>query len=301
MRPRKFNIIGPALAQVLPGGALPTVAIPSPSSTSSSQSSNFCLLLQESQQESCCDGHGSAEHQFFSMETSNTHKHFFYSGTSRTIGGEPSRSGDRKDTITLGELIHRSDEASLPITDQLKIALKMATGVLQYHSTPWLAEDWSLLDVSFFGVCDLPFEEQGALNTLHFSMGASDAIPDQISAAATTGLGLSTAAATIFTPEQQTLFGVKNMTLSSLGLALLELGYRQPLQAHRKQQEPHDVITARRLADSRPTPLGRKYQNIIKKCFKYDEGLQNPEVQSRVHQDIVCELERMITVLSIEP
>ncbi|OCK74225.1 hypothetical protein K432DRAFT_311164, partial [Lepidopterella palustris CBS 459.81] len=185
--------------------------------------------------------------------------------------------------------------------DQLQIALKMSIAVMQYNSTPWLGEEWGLRNISFFGTCDEPFDDQGAVKTLHLSAKSSQKSLG----------GLPTPTINPEPPdavrlpsdlhEFKSASGIRNMTMASLGLALLEIGYREPLRSHRKPFELHDVVTARRLAEGRPTPLGRRFQKLAQKCFQYDDYLDKAEFQEVVYQDVICELEGLIQALSVNP
>lgn len=55
---------------------------------------------------------------------------------------------------------------SISVVDQLRLALRLVKGVLQFQSTPWLRLLWELRDLSFFQT------DNGlaiALSTLHLS------------------------------------------------------------------------------------------------------------------------------------
>lgn len=95
--------------------------------------------------------------------------------------------------------------------------------------------------------------------------------------------------------DVQLLYGIRNMTLHCLGVALLELGYWKPLDSH-------DLLAVRRLAASR-SPLGPKYQEIVQKCLGCDFGLgidlTKTDLQCALYNDVVCPLESMMESLGI--
>jgi len=85
------------------------------------------------------------------------------------------------------------------------------------------------------------------------------------------------------------------MTMHSLGVALLEVGFRKLIDSY-------DVLQARKLA-ARPTPLGPKYRELTEKCLDCDFGVgkdfSNPQLQHAVYDSVVCELDSMIASLDI--
>ncbi|OCL12354.1 hypothetical protein AOQ84DRAFT_373150 [Glonium stellatum] len=95
--------------------------------------------------------------------------------------------------------------------------------------------------------------------------------------------------------DGQLFYGIRNMTLHSLGVALLELGYWKPLDSY-------DLLTVRRLAAS-GSPLGPTYKDIIQKylsCdFSFSNDLTKTELQRAFYSDVVCPLEGMMKKLSI--
>jgi hypothetical protein len=95
-------------------------------------------------------------------------------------------------------------------------------------------------------------------------------------------------------------FGINNMTLFSLGVALLEIGNWKPLSQLRRIYDPDDILTARRVA-KRTTGLGGVYQDIVRKCLQCNFGvgttLQEADLQDAVYSDIVLTLESLVEKL----
>ncbi|KAF9630130.1 hypothetical protein BFW01_g311 [Lasiodiplodia theobromae] len=100
-------------------------------------------------------------------------------------------------------------------------------------------------------------------------------------------------------PTYRYNYGIRNMTLAKLGLALLEIGHKKDISSF-KQLGPqqHDVISARILADGSYTDLGPRYHRIARKCidcnFSAEDDLDAEGLRNAVYTNVVCELEQMI-------
>lgn len=90
--------------------------------------------------------------------------------------------------------------------------------------------------------------------------------------------------------------GIRNLTMHSLGVALLQIGQWDSLR-------PDDIVEIRKVANlaERDSRLGPRYQRLTQKCLDCDFGfgkdLAQPELQSAVYRDVVCELEDLISSL----
>lgn len=220
------------------------------------------------------------------LETPNFCKLVFYDPGKRI----PYR-GHSEDTITISQIL-----PSLRRSQQLDLALNISIAVLRYHTTSWLPADWHLHDLAFFGKhCTMSSNEfLDQLKTLHLSAefpGHNDHLLQETvpQVKADTLLHSSSGA---------DLYGIRNLTLANLGIALLEIGLRKDIQEFRKTCEPHDVVTARKLANGLQTPLGPQYQAIIRKCvdcdFAFGADLSTRELQDAVYSDVVCSLKDLI-------
>lgn len=210
---------------------------------------------------------------------------FYSTGTP----GPGRRQDTMEKTLPLNEILE-----GMPILQQLQLAHLLATVVLRFHSTPWLAPDWHLKDMFVFGTAPNIDEDLLQLfKTLHLSVS----FPDANTHAEQQGPPAEGNATADLEPNIAHLHGLGNMTLAHLGVALLEIGYKQEIARFRTSREPHDVVTARGLLDGRPTALGTAYQNIIRKCvdcdFALGKDLENEKLQSAVYSDVVCSLESM--------
>ena len=95
--------------------------------------------------------------------------------------------------------------------------------------------------------------------------------------------------------EAQYKHGVRNITLYSLGAALLAIGRWERI-------DHNDIEGVRRLA-SRPCYLGPVYQELTQKVldcdFGYGKDLKKPRLQEAIYEMVVLELESMIASLDI--
>ncbi|ETS86365.1 hypothetical protein PFICI_00193 [Pestalotiopsis fici W106-1] len=189
-------------------------------------------------------------------------------------------------------------ERTLSVPEQVRLALKLVQGVLQFHSTPWLQPYWRLQDLSFFptdaGLAD-------SLNTLHISAELSG---EQRRAQAFHDQKQELCCDAIMTNsdgdgeilDAQIACGIRNMTMHSLGVALLQIGQWTVLQ-------PDDVVEVRKIADlaDRGSRLGPRYQKITQQCLDCDFGfgkdLREPQLQAAIYRDVVCELESLVSTL----
>jgi hypothetical protein len=197
--------------------------------------------------------------------------------------GDPSHNPDDH---TLKGVIHlKKVLAGLDMVRQLRLALKVSKAVLSFHTTPWLPPNWQLQDLAFFGEAhrdlDSVFED---LRTLHFTaeIPRGSQRKNDVSA----------------TEHERNNYNIRNLTLANLGIALLEIGLKKDIKRFQRANEPHDVITARKLADGFQTPLGPQYQSIIRKCihcdFAFGADLKTKELQDAVYSDVVCGIESLI-------
>ncbi|KAH7324244.1 hypothetical protein B0I35DRAFT_509024 [Stachybotrys elegans] len=170
-------------------------------------------------------------------------------------------------------------ENTLSVTEQLRLALKLVKGVLQYQSTPWLQPRWTLQDLSYF---DAANDLANALETLHIS---SDLV---FSSLHRTPLMDST-------EQSGEVQGkpVPNVIMHHLGVALLQIGSWTPLDPSDYGQIQHAVDLSESYLH-----LGSSYHRIAKQClecnFGFGTDLSVPELQNAIYRDVVCELERLI-------
>ncbi len=192
----------------------------------------------------------------------------------------------RRSPTTLASILHQRKEVGISVNEQLRLALRLARSVLQYHSTPWWRVNWTLSDISYF---DVDSELSVSLATLHIDaklvprgdgLDMTDVQKD-----------VSTAASD--DARAQMYFGIRNVTIYNLGAALLQIGRWESLDAG-------DVVVIREKAAA-PSRLGPRYDDLTAKCLYCDFGLggdlNKPQLQGAVYENVVAELEQMVNLL----
>ncbi|KAK7182264.1 hypothetical protein DPSP01_006982 [Paraphaeosphaeria sporulosa] len=198
----------------------------------------------------------------------------------------------------------RTELAKLQTLHQLTLAHKLATAVLQYHATSWLSQDWSLEDISYFadtapGTIAKPCATEDKLikdlQTLHLSAQfPSESALSQLRPGSDPD-------------ELSYMYGIRNLTLARLGVALLEIASKEDLASSDLDQSmtvPHRIISARKMLREEPpssslSMLGKRYIKMARKCIDCDfssgEDLKNEALRSAVYTEVICALEDMIT------
>lgn len=245
------------------------------------QTTNICRYLKSSYRACArnCVGY---------LETPQMYKHMFFakSHTSKDI--------EYTTIYSISDIMSQEADDFLSVEDQLKLAHKMALATLQFSDTPWMSERWRLAQMSYFGSRH-SFDE-AALKTLHLSSQISS--PTQQNTIAMDGIehpetGVS----------DEVRYGINNLPLFFLGVALLEIAHWKPLEEKMIARDANDqVYAARRLASGR-APLGPEYQKIAQKCLQCNFGfgtkLNSTSLQAAVYNDVVCELAGMIEKLAV--
>jgi hypothetical protein len=181
----------------------------------------------------------------------------------------------------------------LQTLQQLKLAHKVATATLQYNSTSWLPLDWSLQDIAYFDNTAQPSSSVDTItqqiSSLHLSTKFQWKVPE-------TTLDSSQS------PEDlKYMYGIRNLALAKLGVALIEICSKQNIQELTKNPTPHDVVSARKIILEKPPyleKLGMRYIEIARKCIDCDfscgDDLSKDDLQSAVYTEVVCGLEELI-------
>ncbi|RSL40091.1 hypothetical protein CEP54_016191 [Fusarium duplospermum] len=194
--------------------------------------------------------------------------------------------------MPMDEILSHSIDRSLTVVEQLRLARTLVVAVLKFHSTPWLGEYWRIQDLSFLREADL----SGCLKTLHVGV---EVVPRQHfqkqMEAGIDGVRISNMASCQSIREAQRTFGIRNLTLHSLGVVLLQIGCWSRIPAD-------DVERVRRFSEQN-TRLGSKYMDLTQKClecdFGYGKDLNKSQLQKAIYDNLVCELETMIMSLDI--
>ncbi len=214
-----------------------------------------------------------------------TFRHWFY-----PCSNGPCRTSVCLDDVVLvDEILDQPVHTRMTIVSQLRLAQRLASAVLKFNSTPWLNELWTVRDLAFFRQGE---DLTTSLQTLHFGIELAYSQPSQASSVMEIELPTTL---THMIEDAQYKHGVRNITLYSLGVALLTVGRWERV-------DPNDIEGVRRLA-AEPCYLGRAYQELTQKVldcdFGYGKDLKKPRLQEAVYETVILELDSMITKLDL--
>ena len=199
----------------------------------------------------------------------------------------------KKQPTSLSQLLSSVSKNELglqiPQYEKLRLAKSLATAVLQYHATPWLKISWRSEDI-FFCDSDEDSIPKGKLLLTAPHVNVKVNTPaGQLSQASTSK------------PRDF----IRNPLLFGLGVLLIEIansstiqGLQQPSDLEDGRENQHtEYHVAKRLAKSLGREMGASYGKVVQKLLHCDFGcgadLNDPELQTRLHKDVVCELDEL--------
>ncbi len=186
----------------------------------------------------------------------------------------------------------KASSEGIPLAEKLNLAKILALAVLQFYSTPWLKSEWQSQDVVFFGIQDF------ANDPLRMPYLRSRVLTQRN---ATDRQVIISTAGTECSNVTHLRSPVRNQTLYSLGVMLIELAYDSPLQdlksAEDDQGDPHTLYwAATRLGDRVWRILGPNYADAVKIClhgaFGASSELEDMRVQKAFFDEVVQKLEK---------
>ena len=192
----------------------------------------------------------------------------------------------------------RSGLKPIPIPDKISLARSLAAAVLQYHSTPWLKQEWRSQDIVFFGVRE---RSPGGirspyLTTPHLKATIKTRSTTQVVNAA----ALSRSTSTVNLPYQQT--PIRNQTLFNLGVMLVEIAYNAPLHdlelpQDNKGRDDTPYWTALRLAHGLEAMWTSAYEEVVKVCLYCSLGpaddLNDQRLRDNFYREVVQRLAKL--------
>jgi len=196
-------------------------------------------------------------------------------------------------SISLDKVVEQSNKMNLSIETKFLLAQKLSMAVLQYHSTPWLSQQWNISDIGLLDINKDQLSEK-ALQTLHVNTSLGQVEYDKTQSK---GKEKVNALQGRGSTELVLRRGVANMTIFRLGVAFLEIEYGAPLATLREDGDEDDIYTARRLARSTRVIISAKYRRMIDRLLRCDFGrgsdLEDSELQSAVYSEVSCVLSQM--------
>lgn len=193
--------------------------------------------------------------------------------------------------LSMRDILVHQVETSVTVVDQFKLARNFAMAVLKFYSTPWLQEYFSIGDLSFMKIGE-EGDISSCLQTAHLSLDFIQPSPGDVPC-----MAMEDACSNEIAEDAKLFNGVRNLTLWSLGAAMLQIESWSAIEAL------DDVIKVRRMAQ-RPAVIGKRYRALAKQCldcdFGFGDDLSKPRLQQAVYETVICGLTDMIDRLSIE-
>ena len=180
------------------------------------------------------------------------------------------------DQILSGNAVHVAPPS---LRDKLRIAVDLASGVLQLYKTPWLKEDWKQSDVVFI-------RRPGSADTAMYEhpfvyRELSQAAPQQA----------MTTSSTVYRV-------IRNRTLYVLGIVLIELCYGRLIRDLQKAEDLQcdgtpgvEWCTADRLLKTKDLEnhVGKRYADAVRRCIYCDFGVDDADLGKEDFQRVVYE------------
>lgn len=206
------------------------------------------------------------------------------------IKKETSQSSTRH-PITLADylstLIQPGGQLSMLILDRIRFARLLATAALHFHSTPWLKGGW-------WRSKDVCIVDRGQLSELGDPFIELPLKPDS----------------DVTLPPAQCILPFRNPLLFGLALIFIGLAYERSFRSlilpldeggGGRSQSEIEYYAAIRLSGALGVRMIPAFKRIVERLlfcnFEADPDLSKPELQELFYSDIVCELQRLETLL----
>ncbi|KAK2761692.1 hypothetical protein FQN54_001520 [Arachnomyces sp. PD_36] len=227
--------------------------------------------LQQSQREQCLG---------FLIDEITRQKHGIF------LPKKPFIDKEKWSIVSLQDLIPQQPSIQRRFTrgDKLRLAVILASSVLQLHETPWMEESWRKEDIKFIHTTDGPLYGQPVV-ARSFSVKR--------------------------TPKRQnirdpgTYCAIRNPTLFALGVLLIELCLGKPIEELKRPDEKVsggisnpalDWVAADRLVEDVYDEGGSRYGDAVRRCIRCDfdqrgTSLEDEGFQRAVYEGVVLLLE----------
>ena len=249
-------------------------------SSQEAETNHGCTSITDMCSTLCASHEPRKEIGFLVDEGDDKHKHYLYRAD--TVIGPETRSK------SLGDLLSRSGSAlsSVPLlrSDRLRIAVTLASSVLQLDGTSWLKSQWSSKDIYFHEKSNQPRVQSYSYPYLSWKLCRTDGnIPGP--------------SGTLLRER----YMIRSEVLFALGLTLIELCFGKTLaEMHAPEDgDPNEATTEMktgyRLHNSVYSEMGTSYGDVVRRCLYQlfdvrDMSLDNEELQQKVFDEIVAPL-----------
>ena len=224
---------------------------------------------------------------FLVDEDDNKHKHYLYRANTK-IGPE-TRSKSLGDLLSCSG--HGPLTAALSKGDRLRIAVTLASSVLQLDGTSWLKTQWSSKDIFFHEKNNRANDPSYSYPYLSWKLCMTDTkVPGNFDS--------------LFRGNHV----IRSEVLFALGLTLIELCFGKTLSEMRVPEDgdPNEATTemntTNRLCSSVYSEMGTSYGDVVLRCLRQpfdvgvrDMSLDNEELQQKVFDEIVTPLSDDLT------
>lgn len=192
-----------------------------------------------------------------------------------SIKKEERQSEDPK-LISLESLLLRNFEINRKRS--LILALRLAASVLQLHDTPWLKERWGKQDIKF--IAPRKFEDDSLIDRSFVSREIESS--EHIYSRAVS--------------KTTALPGVRNSSLFSLGVILIELWFGKTLESlntwigsreDTRADTAKDVTVAFQLLDEVYSQAGEWYGDAVRRCLYCDFDRRSPDLKDNALKESV--------------
>ncbi|KAF3009072.1 hypothetical protein E8E14_007770 [Neopestalotiopsis sp. 37M] len=226
------------------------------------------------------------------LRASYTCRHVFYVSPSTPIISSPHAPETTsliRENSSLKDLFHAVKVDEITLDYQLSWAIKLALVVLQFHSTPWLHDEWR--------TSDLLLPDLDPSIAVKPSLLLRTALPTRVMKAGA-DLAMASSISDISSVADDEEYGIYNRPLWGLGVALLEVAHWKSLDQmlHQPGPKSNESGVVRRLSKQQ-TLLGNSYNLIARTCLQCNFGCDNdmsaPELQNAVYAKVVCPLTDM--------
>jgi hypothetical protein len=191
---------------------------------------------------------------------------------------------------TLRDVLRRGRQFSK--RDRVRLAVILASSVLQLYQTKWLNDDWGVDSIYFVERPGLTsYDQPFVLQTPAMNTTSSTSAPRNLGRI------------------------IQNQALFALGVALIELWFGETLEelrdAEDEPQDPNDVQgdfitrinTAYRMADELADDAGAKYSDAVRKCLRCDFSrrvykLDDVQFQKAVFHEVVAKLQESLEFMT---
>jgi hypothetical protein len=230
-----------------------------------------------------------------SFPTPDESRMFYISNTKPPNQNSKNNSGSTT-AVSLGQYLRDRSKESITCMPQFRLALKLARAVLQYHSTPWLGEEWTISELTLMPSTDSTIEDfplylnKKLLSHTHMRT-AYTSEPNDIT--------MNEGAKTSLSEAQRA--GIYNTTLFCLGMALVEIGHWKGISELYDCEIDRSIVdTVKRMAGG-TAQLGALYDTIVQECLNcgatMGSDLGKSDLQKKVYEGVVSPLELIIEKL----